>query len=88
HNIRGRCVARHDPQHPWKAAPISIPSLHIFGTETQHKQVDTEENEALVKMFSEHTRTVIRHGAGHIIPTGKTMIAEYKAFLRSFYLPK
>lgn len=47
-------------------------------------QIDTQENEELVELFSPNQRTVVRHGAGHIIPTGKTMITQYTNFLEQF----
>ena len=34
-----------------------------------------------MRLFSATNRTVIRHGAGHVVPTGKTLLAQYRAFL-------
>ena len=50
-------------------------------------QIDTTENEELVRLFSAEVRTVVRHGAGHIVPTGKTLIAQYASFLEPFVRP-
>jgi hypothetical protein len=45
-----------------------------------YTQIDTKENEQLVELFSATHRSVVRHAAGHIVPTGKTLIAQYRAF--------
>jgi len=38
----------------------------------------------LVSFFLPDTRTVIRHGAGHIVPTGPSLVKQYKDFLSQF----
>ena len=37
-----------------------------------------------MELFQREGRSVVRHGAGHIVPTGKTLVAQYLAFLDQF----
>ena len=58
--------------------------LECLGDCAMFLQIDTRENEELVQLFSPQCQTTVRHGAGHIVPTGKTMIAQYVRFLQQF----
>lgn len=63
---------------------LTLPSLHVYGTKAKDRQISTAENGALAAVFCDSERSVVTHEFGHVIPTGKQYVAQYRRFLQRF----
>ena len=60
--------------------PLAVPSLHVFGTSDEDRQVFEPESRALVAVFDPTTSQVMAHDKGHIIPSTRSDVAKYTEF--------
>lgn len=63
---------------------ICVPSLHIYGVMGDDRQVSVQASGELLAHFDDRTAHTVRHNMGHIIPSTKSYVEEYKAFLSQF----
>lgn len=63
---------------------IHVPSLHIFSVSGDDRQICVEASKDLLSKFEKVTSHSIRHNLGHIVPSTKSYVGEYKAFLSQF----
>lgn len=67
-----------------RVGKISTPSLHIFGVGGDDRQVSVQASSELLSHFDSRTAHTVRHNMGHIIPSTKSYVEEYKLFLAQF----
>ena len=65
------------------AAPLPLPSLHIFGR-ADRQMAQAAPCEQLVALFGAEGRVVVEHTQGHIVPASNAYADRYVAFLRQF----
>ena len=65
------------------AAPLPLPSLHIFGR-ADRQMAQAAPCEQLVELFGAEGRVVVEHTQGHIVPASNAYADRYVAFLRQF----
>lgn len=63
---------------------IQVPSLHIFSVSGDDRQIGVEASKDLLSKFDRTTSCCVRHNLGHIIPSTKSYVEEYKAFLSQY----
>jgi hypothetical protein len=73
---RGVCP---EAQHIIEAArPLATPSMHVYGSLGQDRQVPYEESAELPALFQ--TATVVVHNKGHVVPSSKADCQLYLEF--------
>jgi predicted esterase len=64
---------------------VSMPSLHVYGATKQDRQISEPESKSLWEQFDATKRVLLRHTAGHVIPSTRlaaTRMAEFIAWAR------
>jgi predicted sulfurtransferase len=60
---------------------ISMPSLHLYGTNKQDRQISEPESKSLREQFDPTQRVLLRHNAGHVIPSTRLAAARIADFI-------
>lgn len=66
------------------AQPLALPSLHIYGSSGEDRQVSSAASAELEAMFDSAGRWVVRHQSGHILPVARSYVTTYRQFLQQF----
>ncbi len=64
--------------------PLALPSLHIYGSSGEDRQVSSAASAELEAMFDSAGRWVMRHQSGHILPVARSYVTTYRQFLQQF----
>jgi len=60
---------------------ISMPSLHVYGATKQDRQISQPESKSLWEQFDATKRVLLRHNAGHVIPSTRLAAARIAEFI-------
>ena len=60
---------------------IDMPSLHVYGSTKQDKQISEPESKSLWEQFNPTQRVLLRHNGGHVIPSTRLATARMADFI-------
>ncbi|KAL4519970.1 hypothetical protein Ndes2437B_g04392 [Nannochloris sp. 'desiccata'] len=60
---------------------VLMPSLHVYGATKQDKQISEPESKSLWEQFDAAKRVLLRHNAGHVIPSTRLAAARIADFI-------